>query len=452
MSEKNSSTPHESAWRSVLWRLHFWAALFATPFVLVAALTGLLYVFTPQIEQHLYAHLETVEIQDMRANLDDALTVAIAQVPLGWQLHAMSPASQAGETHQFAFVPPAMTKEQSSGHALHAGSGNENRNKFLKPIFGFPKNAMVVYVNPYNLQVTGNLEQQQRFSYWARKLHSTLLQGSSWRWMIEWAASWLLLMLLTGIWLAWPKNFKELLPNVTLQGRLVWKQWHSLIGLLLSLLSLLIVTTGLTWSQVSGQQVRLLRDMAAQTSPQVPAMSSQVENGKQDFISAEFVWKNIEKATGGVRMQMLPPKDKSGVWRATHMEKTDPLKRFDLLLDAYSGKVLYLSTWSEQPMFGKATAIGIPFHRGEYGVWNQALLFIFGVGLIFSMTTGWVMVFKRRRKGMAYFPSAGKGAWRAVPLWTLFAFAALLWLAPLLLIGMVFILCMEWILKFCKSR
>ena len=103
-------------------------------------------------------------------------------------------------------------------------------------------------------------------------------------------------------------------------------------------------------------------------------------------------------------------------------------------------------------MFGKATAIGIPFHRGEYGVWNQALLFIFGVGLIFSMTTGWVMVFKRRRKGMAYFPSAGKGAWRAVPLWTLFAFAALLWLAPLLLIGMVFILCMEWILKFCKSR
>jgi uncharacterized iron-regulated membrane protein len=181
-------------------------------------------------------------------------------------------------------------------------------------------------------------------------------------------------------------------------------------------------------------------------------MSSQAENGKQEFINAQLAWKTIEKATGGVRMQMLPPKDSSGVWRATHMEKTDPLKRFDLLLDAYSGKVLYLSTWDEQTWFGKATAIGIPFHRAEYGVWNQVLLFMFGVGLVFSMTTGWVMVFKRRRHGMGYFPPAGKNAWRAVPLWTLLPFAALLWLTPLLLMGMSLILCVEFILQLTKSQ
>ena len=49
--------------RSALWRIHFWAALLASPFALAAALTGLLYVFTPQIEHRLYAHLDQVTPQ-----------------------------------------------------------------------------------------------------------------------------------------------------------------------------------------------------------------------------------------------------------------------------------------------------------------------------------------------------------------------------------------------------
>jgi len=44
--------------KNIWWRVHFWAALFATPFVLVATLTGVLYVFTPQIENYLYGHLD----------------------------------------------------------------------------------------------------------------------------------------------------------------------------------------------------------------------------------------------------------------------------------------------------------------------------------------------------------------------------------------------------------
>ena len=452
MNDKNSLTSHASALRSVLWRLHFWAALFATPFVSAAALTGLLYVFTPQIEQYLYGHLDHVNIQSEQASLDLALTAAISQAPVGWQLHAISPASQSGETHQFAFIPPALSKGQSNVHSSHMGSSHESKNQFLKPIFGFPKNALVVYVNPYNLQVTGALEQQQRFTYWAKKLHSTLLQGSSWRWMIEWGASWFLLMLLTGICLAWPKKFGELLPRFSVRGRPAWKQWHSMIGLILSLLSFLIICTGLTWSQVAGQQVRYLRDISGQASPQVPAITHVGGNDKNQLISAHDAWKSIEKTTGGVRMQMLPPSGNNGVWRAAHMERTDPLKRFDLLLDAYSGEVLYLSTWKEQTWFGKATAVGIPFHRGEYGVWNQVLLFIFGAGVLFSITTGWVMVLKRLRKGASIFPVIEKNAWRSIPIWTVIPFAALLWLTPLLVIGVVFILCSELIFVIIKKR
>ena len=110
----------------------------------------------------------------------------------------------------------------------------------------------------------------------------------------------------------------------------------------------------------------------------IPAITQVGGNDKNHLISSHDVWKSIEKTTGGVRMQMLPPSGNNGVWRAAHMERTDPLKRFDLLLDAYSGEVLYLSTWKEQTWFGKATAVGIPFHRGEYGgssgCWAQVIL------------------------------------------------------------------------------
>ena len=204
----------------------------------------------------------------------------------------------------------------------------------------------------------------------------------------------------------------------------------------------------MTWSQVAGQQVRYLRDISGQASPQVPAITHVGGNDKNQLISAHDAWKSIEKTTGGVRMQMLPPSGNNGVWRAAHMERTDPLKRFDLLLDAYSGEVLYLSTWKEQTWFGKATAVGIPFHRGEYGVWNQVLLFIFGAGVLFSITTGWVMVLKRLRKGASIFPVIEKNAWRSIPIWIVIPLAAILWLTPLLVIGVVFIICVEAIIVF----
>jgi hypothetical protein len=59
--------------RSLFWRIHFWAALIASPFVLVATLTGLLYVFTPQIEARLYGHLEHVTPAGSMLPLDAAV-------------------------------------------------------------------------------------------------------------------------------------------------------------------------------------------------------------------------------------------------------------------------------------------------------------------------------------------------------------------------------------------
>ena len=442
--------------KNLLWRLHFWAALFSTPFVMVATLTGLLYVFTPQIENYLYSHLDRVKVQSTNTTLDEAVAVAKSHAPTDWRLYAISPASSADESHQVVFVPPSVKNSQgggmNAGHNSHSQANTENNSQFLKPVFSFPKNAQILYINPYTLEFLGTLEQQNRFTHWSKKLHSTLLQGSDWRWMIEWGASWLLIMLMTGVILAWPRSLSELMPEKAISGRQAWKKWHAFIGLTFSILSLIIICTGLTWSQYTGQKIRYLRDISGQASPQVPASFRSAVLEKDIALSIQSVWEEVKKSSGSIRIQIIPPSDTDGVWRATHMEKTDPFQRFDLLLDAYSGKVLFYSSWKDQTLFGKATAIGIPFHRGEFGIWNQFLLFIFGAGVLFSMTTGWIMVLKRLRKGASVFLVIEKNAWRSIPIWTVIPFVALLWLIPLLVIGVVFILCIELIFVLIKNR
>ncbi len=439
--------------RSLLWRVHFWAALIASPFALMATLTGILYVFTPQIEAALHGHLDTVAPAGVARPLDDMVHAAQTAAPPGWVLHSFSPAYAPGESARFAYLPPMGSGQAAAGgghnHGGHggekpaavspAGSAGAKPAEFLRPNFGFPGKAMVVYVNPYPVEVLGSLPQEDRFREWSRKLHSNYLQGDSWRWMIELAASWLMVMLVTGVVLWWPRANQAVLPQRNAGGRVAWKQWHAFLGVALSVMSAVILTTGLTWSKVSGGQIKWARDATHQAPPRIPARLAQSAVASSAHSSPQLTWEAalqaIRREAPDVSMQIMPPKGPAGVWRANQMDKGQPDKRFDLLLNAYSGQRLYFSGWDEQTAFGKATAIGIPFHRGEFGVWNQALLVIFGLGVLFSIVSGWEMYFKRRSKGMAGLPRLVPGAWKSVSPMAVGATLAMVVSMPLLAVS-----------------
>ena len=57
--EESASTTKKSTARSqglykAIWRWHFYAGLMFTPFLLILAVTGGMYLFKPQIEEKLY--------------------------------------------------------------------------------------------------------------------------------------------------------------------------------------------------------------------------------------------------------------------------------------------------------------------------------------------------------------------------------------------------------------
>jgi uncharacterized iron-regulated membrane protein len=415
--------------RSLFWRVHFWAALIATPFTLVATLTGLLYILTPQIEAQLYGHLEQVTPAASMLPLDTSVEAARRAAPAGYKVEALVPPAAPADAVQVTFA------RQSPAADAHEGHGQAAQPPAARPRPGQGGDRLTVFVDPYRARVLGTQLERDRFSAWARRLHSRLLQGESLRWMIELAASWMLVMLLTGIWLWWPRPGQPGVPRAGARGRAAWSQWHAFFGVLLSVLSLAMVLTGITWSRYAGQQVRAVRDWAGQAPPAVPGHLHSMPPGESQLnrqLNWQQAWDRTRALVPDVAPQLTPPHGPHGVWRVGSADRSHPASRFDLVLNAYDGQVLYYAGWDKQTTFGKATAIGIPFHRGELGVWNQALLFVFAAGVLFSLLSGWVMFFKRRRAGLAGLPKLLPGAWRSAPVGAIILGIGLCALLPLL--------------------
>lgn len=428
--------------KSLFWRIHFWAALIASPFALIASLTGILYIFTPQIEAELYSELDYVAPAGAMRPLDDAVAAATAAATAGWVLQSVVPPYEARDTVKATFAPQAAKKNKHEGH----NHGSASAVAASPSASASPTQVVVYYVNPYNAEVVGSLGSQSRFNAWAKSLHSRLLQGESWRWMIELAASWLMVMLLTGIYLWWPASSQKALPHKGAKGRIAWKQWHAFLGVVLSMISIVILTTGLTWSKYAGDQIRALRNHTGQAPPAVPRDMKSTVTDYATPLTWQAAWDTVRHHAPDIAMQLTAPRVADGIWQASGVDRSQPEKRFDLLLDAYSGQKLYYAGWDKQTSFAKATAVGIPFHRGEFGWWNQALLLVFGVGILFSIVSGWVMFFKRSRTGSFGLPHLLPGAWKSASVATWVTTVVLFAAMPLLALSSAVIIVLELLL------
>jgi uncharacterized iron-regulated membrane protein len=385
----------------LFWRVHFWAGLITAPIVVFAACTGLLYVFTPQIEGWVHADLDRVPIGTGARPLDEQLAAAQSAAPnLG--LRSVAPAHTPGATTQVLFAPAT---HPGSAHAGHDG--------------GLPQ-GRIVYVDPATARVVGQHAEMERFRTWAKKLHSSALQGNGWRWLLELAASWMLVMFATGLAMWWPRSradggpgWRALLPRGG-SGRAGWRGLHTSVGVLGMGLLVVILVTGLTWSRHAGENFRAAQDALGQAGPKPPkGLRSQPRDTAA--LSAQAVFEIARAALPAAPLQLAQPRQPGDPWRIDTVVRDDPRLRGTLLLDALSGEVLYRSGWGELPALAKATAVGIPFHRAEFGAWNQAVLALAALVALFSVGSGIVMWWSRRPRGRIAAPLLAAQPWRAVP-------------------------------------
>ncbi len=451
------------------WRIHFWAAVITAPIVLFASVTGLLYVFTPQIEAWRHAHLDTVLVSGVPKNLDAQVAAARAANP-ALSLRTIIPAYEATQTTLVIFgsgkpvksgriegantavaaaVPASIVDAGEIGsdeHAAHRAAGDakppskqtgaHQTSVADSPAtssvaaaggHGFP-DGKIAYINPYTGAVLGTYDEMDRFNNWARKLHSTALQGDGWRWVLELGASWLLVMLCTGFYLWWPKSkaaggrgLSALWPRSKkgLSARLAWREWHSFIGLIAGGMLLIVLVTGLTWSKYTGANFREALKAAGQSAPRAPAklVSVSVSAAANAPLTTGSIYALASAAAPTVRLQLTPPKDASDVWRVANYDRSQPTARVQLILDQYTGNTLFQAGWDVLLFGAKATGAGIPFHRGEFGLWNQALLIFAALAAIFSVVSGFAMWWQRRPAKAIGAPKISWQHVRAMPLW-----------------------------------
>ncbi|MFN3861470.1 MAG: PepSY-associated TM helix domain-containing protein [Roseateles sp.] len=397
-----SAISSSSALNRLFWRVHFWAGLISSPIILFAALTGLLYVFTPQIEACRHADVDRVAVGSQRLPLDAQVQAALAAAPDA-ALRYVVPAHAAHDSTQVWLRAP---------HAHHGTAEHDH---------GLPSGS-IVYVDPYTGQVLGQLQEMARFKTWAKKLHSTALQGAGWRWLIELGASWMLVLFATGLVMWWPKpqarggaGWRALIPRWG-RGRATWRDLHAVVALALGLVLAVVLVTGLTWSEHSGKRFRELQSALGQDAPKAPK-SLRSAPGDGPPLSWQAVLERSRAQAPDIAMQITPPAGANGVWRIENFDRTQPTRRFSLALDARSGATLFSSGWEGFPTLARATAVGIPFHRGEFGVWNQVLLALAALAAVFSVVSGLVMWWQRRPRGKVGAPALPNRHLRQAPLW-----------------------------------
>ncbi|MFF0222059.1 PepSY-associated TM helix domain-containing protein [Streptomyces sp. NPDC004629] len=394
-----------SALRPLLLRLHFYAGILVGPFILVAALTGLAYTVTPQVESMLYEH----ELK---------VTPRGSAEPLAGQVAAAKRA-----------VPDATVLSVTKG----AGPTDSTRVTFSKD--DLPEGyTLTAFVDPYDNKVLGELKtfgQWLPARAWLDDLHRNLHLAGLGRNYSEIAASWLWVEVLGGLalWAGTPRNRRRLrhllLPRGGAKGRSRTLSWHGAVGLWACVGLLALSATGLTWSAHAGASIGKIQDALGGSTPAVttalPATDDSAGGtgrGTKDVGIDAVVAAARDAGLVGV-LVITPPADVDSAYTVKENTRSWPEQQDSVAVDPATGKVTQKLDFDDFPLLAKLTSWGIDAHMGLlFGLANQIVLALLAVAVIAMTLWGYRMWWLRRptrAEAFAVGRAPAHGAWRRVP-------------------------------------
>jgi uncharacterized iron-regulated membrane protein len=392
MSKPLSHTPATAAspLATLLFRLHFYIGLLIGPFLLVAALSGVLYALTPQLEDHLYAQALYTDSRGPALPLAQQIEAAQARVGPEAQLAVVRPAPAPGRTTRVMFHEPGQ-------------DASEHRALFVDPVSGEIRDDLAVY------GTSGVLPLRT----WIDQFHRALQLGEWGRLYSELAASWLWVIASGGL-LLWLMRRRS---AATVSAA---RRWHSRVGLLLLIGLLFFSATGLTWSQWAGSNIGLLRAEFGWGTPTVStnlSASAQshagvhgehahhgamrmmhahpIEPGLFDSVLATARNAGIDAAKVEIVAATSPDK----AWTVTEIDRRWPTQVDAVAIDPQHLMVTDRANFADYSLPAKLTRWGIDAHMGIlFGVANQLLLIVVASGLAAMVVWGYVMTWRRARR------------------------------------------------------
>ena len=386
-------------WYNAVWRWHFYAGLFCIPFVLWAACTGSIYLWRPQIEAWLdrpYDHLAT---QGPVRPADAQVAAALSAVP-GATLHK--------------YILPD-TPDQAV-RILVTRKGEDVR----------------VYVDPRSLAVLKVITEEKRPLRVIFHLHGELLSGIVGSLIVETAACWAITMILTGLYLWWPRGRRSLAgvlyPRLFGGKRLFWRDLHATAGIWVSVFALGLILTGLPWAAGWGTYLTEVRKVTGtargpvdwtiggktpKADPMVGDQGGGMAGMDMGHIAAAspIVSGDLERVIAAVRpigvaspVLISVPKHAGGHWSIASDAADRPL-RSDLTVDGATGKILSETDFAHHHWIDRTIAYGVAAHEGAlFGIANQLLGTFTALFLVVLAISGAVMWWRFRPRGLLGAP------------------------------------------------
>jgi len=350
-----------------IWKWHFIGGLVCLPIVILLSITGSIYLFKDNYEKSYLDSIKKIESKGEKISFQEQ-----------WQI-----AKQNWDKKPTALVLPSRNMEATefvSGRFSHKSS---------------------IYIDPFSKKITGKIQQKQTDMHKVRKLHGELLLGSFGTKIVELVASWMLVLIISGIYLFWPRNrgWKGLY-RIRTNGskRTLFRDLHAVTGFWFSGLLLLILLGGLPWTDIFGGGYKWVQEKTDTGFPKTWQGRSFVSTVSDKPLALDVI---VSKATqldlkGNVSIAL--PQSEKAVFSVSN-QTTDFSEMVIYHFDQYSGKILHKATWNDVGIMMKTRLWVMAFHQGQFGLWNLILVLVTATALLVLSIAAIFSYIKRRAKG-----------------------------------------------------
>jgi uncharacterized iron-regulated membrane protein len=402
------------------WRWHFYAGLFVIPFVFVLATSGTVFLFKPQIDRWEERAFRGLPIA--QAVMPSRQTEAALAAFPGARLHSYRLPEHEGDA---ALIHLAMPE---------AGA--------MRDVFVSPQGA-----------VLGSFDTGMRIVEVARSIHGQLLLGKRGSWLVELAACWAIVMVITGLYLWWPRGRGAAGVLWPRRGSLL-RDLHAVTGFWVAGFVLVLLLTGLPWTDVWGNAFAAVRAQmgwvkgAPQWSTGGAASSLPDEHASHDHAlmhaghGAPDNLAQLDELVASAAHEPLafpalvlapgavlfgPP---SPDWVVTSNTQNRPLG-LTINYDAVTGKELTRERFADRHAIDRVVGYGQAWHEGAlFGALNQVIGVLTAAALVTITITGFLMWRRRKPAGALGAPAAPTDGRK--PAFVVIAILALALLLPLL--------------------
>jgi len=377
-----------------IWRWHFYAGLFVIPFVLLLAATGAAYLFKPQVERWEERNFRTPKVEQIvlpSAQVDAAL----AAFP-GARFNSYRLPERPGDAAMIHLAMP---------------DGRAMRDVFISPAG----------------KVLGSLDPETRIMETIKDIHGQLLLGKRGSWLVELAASWAMLLTLSGLYLWWPRDRRlagVLWPRLRKGRRMFWRDLHAVTGFWISGLVLVLLVTGLPWAGLWGSAFKTVRAelgwvKAEQDwtlggeAPDLHAEHDHAAMSKHDgamhhagaapITGLDEIVLNAQAEALAFPVAISPPgakgrfgKPGAPVWTVRSDAQNRPL-RTTITYDPVTRRETSREGFADGHAVDRIVGYGIAWHEGQLFGWiNQLIGVLTALGLMLMAVSGFILW--RRRK------------------------------------------------------